>query len=97
MKIIASVSRRCLLVAGFLLFAGCVENTPSKTSADAACPASPHAECLVCKHNADLACVDIKIEKDTPRATIAGKEYFFCSDECRKECLAHPEKFVGEK
>src|ERR1044071_5299264 len=43
----------------------------------------PKAECLVCKHNADLACVDVEVKADTPRYVYEGKTYYFCSDGCR--------------
>jgi YHS domain-containing protein len=53
------------------------------------------AECLVCKHNADLACVDVKVDKDTPRAEYQGKTYYFCSETCRQEFLKNPAKYVA--
>ncbi len=83
-----------------LLLTACTENK-TKTAADCCAVdplhASQHAECIVCKHNADLACVDVDIDKDTPRASINGHEYFFCSEACKKECVAHPEKYLSRK
>jgi len=52
------------------------------------------AQCLVCKHNADLACVDVEVTPDTPRATYQGQVYYFCSTECRDEFQKHPEKYA---
>jgi YHS domain-containing protein len=56
--------------------------------------AGPHAECLVCKHNADLACVDIPVTAGTPRTTIDGKTYYFCSDECKAKFEKAPARYV---
>jgi YHS domain-containing protein len=53
-----------------------------------------HAECLVCKENADLACVDLTVDKDTPHADYNGKTYYFCSDECKHDFEKHPEKYA---
>jgi Cu+-exporting ATPase len=85
------------LAAG--LAAGCAGPSQSATptadvhTASAAQHAS-HAECLVCKYNADLACVDVPVENQTPRAEYNGRTYYFCSDECRAEFLKHPEKYA---
>ena len=55
-----------------------------------------HAECLVCKHNADLACVDLDVDGKTPAYTYGGRNYYFCSDKCRNEFARNPAKFVKE-
>jgi YHS domain-containing protein len=52
------------------------------------------AECLVCKKNADLACVDVQVDSETPAYVYNGKTYFFCSDECRSEFAKHPQKYI---
>ena len=54
------------------------------------------SECLVCKHNADLACVEVKVDVNTPRAEYQGKTYYFCSDTCRQEFLKNPAKYVAD-
>jgi YHS domain-containing protein len=51
------------------------------TSASAA-PEPGHAQCPVCKCEGDLACVDVKIEADTPHTTVDGKTVYFCSEDC---------------
>jgi YHS domain-containing protein len=67
----------------------------------AACETGPrtvaagHAECLVCKVNADLACVDVTVKGDTPRAEYLGKTYYFCSNECRDKFVKEPAKYVA--
>jgi YHS domain-containing protein len=53
----------------------------------------PHAECLVCKCNADLACVDIEVDATTPRTVIDGKTYYFCSNACKAKFEKDPRKF----
>jgi YHS domain-containing protein len=54
-----------------------------------------HGECLVCKHNADLACVDVEVDKDTPRLDYAGKTYYFCSDKCKHDFEKNPAKYAA--
>lgn len=51
-------------------------------------------ECIVCKHNADLACVDIAVTKDTPHEVYQGKQYYFCSEECRSNFLNNPDEYL---
>ena len=87
MRLITSFS--CVLVITML--AGCQSATSDLMSADA----RPHAECLVCKKNADLACVDIVVDKDTPCCGYNGKTYYFCSDECRAKFQKKPAEFAG--
>jgi YHS domain-containing protein len=87
-----------LAAMSVLVLAGCVENAPPQTTAavtsgKAAC----HAECLVCKYNADLACVDVEVEKETPSYTYNGKTYYFCSKHCEKKFEADPAKYLGQK
>lgn len=88
-----------LVLTAALVGGGCVENAPQK--ADSAGQqgrlAKPHAECLVCKYENDLACVDIDVDKDTPHTTVDGKEYFFCSKECQKDFQKDPKKYVKQK
>jgi len=53
-----------------------------------------HAECLVCKHNADLACVDIAVTATTSHAQYNGVDYYFCSDECRGKFETNPPLYL---
>ena len=76
--------------------AGCTENKPPANSA-ATGNAKCHAECLVCKYNADLACIDVELEKETPSYTYEGKTYYFCSPTCAKKFQANPAKYVNQK
>ena len=62
---------------------------------DAATNGCPHAECLVCKTNADLACVDVAVDSTTPRVESNGKTYYFCSEECRDCFQRTPAKYVA--
>jgi YHS domain-containing protein len=71
--------------------------TSSATHASAQAGKTPaHAECLVCKKNADLACVDVDVDKKTPTAQYNGKTYYFCSDECKGEFAKNPAKYAGK-
>jgi YHS domain-containing protein len=54
----------------------------------------PHAECLVCKKNADLACVDVSVNSRTPTYMYNGQSYYFCSDECRGKFEKNPEAYL---
>lgn len=56
-------------------------------------PASGCANCPVCLHNADLACVCVKIGPDTPKAEWDGRTWYFCSEECRQAFLNDPKRF----
>ena len=83
---------KAILLSGvFMMVAlvGCVSQEPSSQAAN-----TPHAECLVCKHNADLACVDIAVTPDTPHAQYHGGDYYFCSDECRGKFNQNPALYV---
>ncbi len=55
-----------------------------------------HAECKVCKHNADLACIDVAVDKDTPHCDHAGRTYYFCSDGCCKQFKKDPKSYEKE-
>jgi YHS domain-containing protein len=58
---------------------------------------APHAECLVCKYDADLACVDVTVEQDTPTYIYEGKTYYFCSKSCCKKFEKDPAKYISQK
>lgn len=36
-------------------------------------------------------------EPTTLRATFAGREYFFCSEECRRQFVESPEEYVAPR
>lgn len=57
----------------------------------------PTAECPVCKHEGDLACLCVHVEADTPRCACNGETYYFCSDECRADFEADPERYLPQK
>jgi YHS domain-containing protein len=89
---------------GMLLLAamtgGCASNSQSAAAGSAPVMASakaPHAECLVCKYNADLACVDLSVDSKTPSTDYQGKTYYFCSDTCRKKFEKEPGKYLSQK
>ena len=80
----------CCVLAGSL--AGCTSD-PEHHSATAS--TQPHAECLVCKANADLACIDVPVERNTPSYVYNGNMYYFCSNECRKTFAKNPKEYAG--
>ena len=100
-------SKPILLFAG-LLMCGCASGpsgspttTPSPAETTTVTPGTTasaqqakHAECLVCKRNADLACVDVDVDKQTPTYVYQGRTYYFCSDECKGKFVKNPQKYV---
>jgi hypothetical protein len=82
-----------LLALAALLGAGAC-TSPSPAERDAAAHAL-HAQCLVCKSEGDLACVDVTVRDDTPRTEYKGTTYYFCSQQCRKDFEKDPEKYLG--
>ena len=83
---------RSMMIGGWVLIAllsGCAASPQHASSA-----AGPHSECLVCKANADLACVDVSVDGATPRCSYDGKTYYFCSDECRTKFEKDPGKYA---
>lgn len=56
----------------------------------------PVARCPVCDENADLACVDVRVDDKTPHAEYRGRTYYFCSEECRGEFLKNPAKYAAK-
>jgi YHS domain-containing protein len=82
---------------------GCASSSPlaaadgSATAVNASQATSPHAECLVCKYDADLACVDVTVSNSTPSTVYDGKTYYFCSKSCCKKFEKDPTKYVNQK
>jgi YHS domain-containing protein len=72
--------------AAVLLFAGCA-SVPE--------PPSGCANCPVCQHQADLACVCVKIGENTPSCEWNDRTWYFCSEECKKAFLADPRHFMA--
>lgn len=77
-----------LSVVVAMMLAGCAASDKSAKSTT-----QPHAECPVCKHNADLACVEVAVNKDTPCCMVDGKTTYFCSEACKKKYVANPQKY----
>ncbi len=87
-----------LCLAAALLALGCASsNHDATTQPVAASSSAPHAECLVCKRNADLACVDVTVDKATPRCVYDGTTYYFCSDDCRNAFMKSPQKYLSTR
>jgi YHS domain-containing protein len=54
----------------------------------------PLEECPVCRENADLACLNVRVDAATPHAQYKGKTYYFCSEECRVLFEKNPAKYA---
>lgn len=93
--------KQMILTTGLLaaIQGGCAANQPSPPTASTKTTAAfaVHSECLVCKKNADLACVDVDVDNKTLFLDFSGRRYYFCSDECRSEFQKNPAKFVAVK
>lgn len=61
---------------------------------DRAATARPQAHCLVCKANADLACIDVAVNETTPSYAYNGKTYYFCSSDCRDAFAQRAAKYA---
>jgi YHS domain-containing protein len=82
------------MLLSMLFLAGGCASSPSQTPMAASSKQS-HAECLVCKHNADLACVDVTVDSKTPRCQCEGRTYYFCSDDCQRAFEKNPTKYLS--
>jgi len=80
--------RALLILCLALVPAGC-----RASGGQAAAEAGPTAECPVCKHEGDLACLCVHVKSDTPSCQCDGHTYYFCSDQCRADFLAHPGRY----
>jgi YHS domain len=78
-----------LLAAGALPATAC--HAPA---ARPGCESASQAECPVCRHEGDLACVDVTVGPDTPSLVLDGRTYYFCSAECRETFRRHPERYT---
>lgn len=68
--------------------------TTSCVSYESTHDARPHAMCNVCRCEGDLACVDVRVDENTPSLEWHGDKYYFCSSECRCRFQEHPETFA---
>ena len=85
-----------LLVAVSLGLSGCASHGASEPVMASTTSTGCHAECAVCKANADLACLDVTVTDQTPRYEYGGKTYYFCSNSCRDDFARHPEKYASK-
>jgi len=78
-----------------LLLAVVACSAPSRGGADPSEIGAVYAECPVCRCNHDLACLRVRVEPATPHADIDGVTYWFCSEECRDDFVAHSKKYLA--
>lgn len=88
-----SISVRAVAAALVALLGAGACTSPSASEREEAAH-TVHAQCLVCKSEGDLACVDVKVHADTPRTVFQGTTYYFCSEQCRKEFEKDPQKYL---
>ena len=77
-----------------LMFFGATGCESQQVVATAPATTQPHAECLVCKEEADLACVDVTVDPTTPMTLYQGQSYYFCSDHCKNKFIKSPGTYV---
>jgi YHS domain-containing protein len=75
---------------GALTIGGCTPDAPQANDGKF------HAECKVCKCNADLGCIDVVVDQKTPHTSYHGKTFYFCSDHCEKAFEKNPAKYEKE-
>lgn len=68
-------------------------------SACASLPPVPPAEasvaqCLVCRCRRDFDCLEVDKSPRTPHADFAGRTYYFCGENCRKEFERNPGRYT---
>jgi hypothetical protein len=85
-----------IMTAGAILFAliGTAACTSPSASEREEAAHAVHAQCLVCKSEGDLACVDVTVRADTPRTVFHGTTYYFCSEQCRTDFEKDPQKYL---
>jgi YHS domain-containing protein len=91
----------CFWLASAAVLTGCASQGAGGSAkiapVDATVAGSPlpaRAKCLVCEKNADLACIDVDVDSQTPSYTYDGKTYYFCSNKCRNDFAKQPAKYV---
>ena len=100
MRIRLSASSAVVALCALLICTGFASHDDLSAPASAGTPITAgmqypkHAECLVCKKNADLACIDVDVNAKTPFADYNGRRYYFCSDECRSDFVKNPAKYA---
>ena len=50
--------------------------------------------CPVCAWRGDLACMDVVVDDQTPKADFDGRTWWFCSEECRERFVKDPARFA---
>ena len=81
---------RSMFIASLMVLIGCARKHQPVIHASS----QGHSECLVCKHNADLACVDLTVTDKTPSTTYKGQRYYFCSEDCKNEFAKNPANYL---
>jgi hypothetical protein len=79
-----------LLIAVLAALPACITPAPEESTSQA-----EHAQCLVCKSEGDLACVDVTVRSDTPCTQYMGRTYYFCSQQCRKDFEKDPQRYLA--
>ena len=77
-----------VVLASLASLAGCASG-PERAS-----PGVVKAECPVCRVNADLACLEVKVSEATPHSEAGGRTYYFCSAGCKADFDRNPSKYI---
>jgi YHS domain-containing protein len=51
-------------------------------------------QCPVCRHHRDFGCLRVVKKPDTPKASHAGRTYWFCGESCRCDFEKIPERYT---
>jgi YHS domain-containing protein len=94
-RLLKGKSLATLVLGWALLAAGCATDlSPEQAAAERA---GTIAQCPVCRCNADLGCLIVKITDATPRAEYQGRTYYFCSEDCHDVFLKNPAKYAERR
>ena len=77
-----------LAAAALILISGCAPLPPIPPESAAV------QQCLVCRNKRDFSCLTVEKTPATPRTRYAGRDYWFCGEDCRCEFEKHPGTFL---
>lgn len=77
-----------ILAVALILLTGCAPLPPLPP------PDVAVQQCPVCRHRRDFSCLTVEKTSATPRASFDGRDWWFCSENCRCEFQESPKSFV---
>ncbi|MCF6158824.1 MAG: YHS domain-containing protein [wastewater metagenome] len=72
----------------FLTIIGCASTNSTVKKEE------PNVVDPVCAYFADMGCINITVDENTPRSTYGGMTYYFCSRDCKVDFDKNPSKYL---